>query len=87
MEQEIKIVAKLYECRDTVKSLAKMKNESYFEIIADYIEIIKAVMQTKGVDPIKAILEISKTKTYQESGMTQLLFMAAATEIMEPSNL
>lgn len=85
MEQQIKIAAKMYECRDTAKSLAKMQGEDYKEMLRPYSEIIEQVMKAKKLDHIPALIEISKTRTYEESGMTQLLFMAALTEMMEPS--
>jgi len=82
MEKEIKIAAKLYECRDTAKRFFR---EEYAERLKPYIHIIKEVMKANQLDELEAILRISKTETYQEDGMVQLLFMAAAVEMMEPS--
>ena len=46
MEQQIKMAAKLYECRDTAKSLAKMQGEDYKEMLKPYSDIITKVMKT-----------------------------------------
>ena len=85
MEKQIKIAAKLYECRDTAKSFAKMQKEDYKEMLAPYTHIIKQVMQANKLEEIPALLRISKTNTYKDSGMAQLMFMAATVELIEPS--
>lgn len=87
MEDKIKIAAKLYECRDTAKSLAKIQKENYKEMLAPYTHIIKQVMEANKLEELPALLQISKTHTYQDSGMAQLLFMAATVELIEPSNV
>lgn len=84
-ERDVKMAAKLYECRDTARSLAKMKGEDYKEMLAPYTHIIKQVMKANQLEEIPALLRISKTKTYEESGMTQLMFIAATVELIEPS--
>jgi len=80
---KVQMAAKLYECRDTAKSF--YRNE-YKTKLQPYIRIVKEVMKANNLDSIPALLLISKTETYQESGMTQMLFMAAVVEIIEPSN-
>lgn len=82
MEKEIKIAAKLYECRDTAKRFFR---DEYAAKLKAYISIIKAVMKANELDEIQALLKISKTETYKENGMGQMMFMAAVVEIMEPS--
>lgn len=82
MEKEIKITAKLYECRDTAKRFFR---EEYAEKLKVYIDIIKVVMKANQLDELQAILKISKTGTYKENGMVQMMFMAAAVELKEPS--
>ena len=83
MENSVKIAAKLYECRDAAKSLAKMQGVDYKEMLATHTYIIKQVMQSNKVDEISALLRISKTKNYEDSGIAQLLFMAAVVELIE----
>lgn len=85
MEDSIKMAAKLYEFRDTAKSLAKIKGEDYNEMLKPYIEIVDKVMKCNNLKHIPALLKITETHMYQESGMNQLLFMAAIIEMMEPS--
>lgn len=41
-------------------------------------------MKANTLECIPAILKISQTNMFQDSGMVQLLFFAAAVEIMEP---
>lgn len=85
MEQLIKMTAELYKCRDSAKSLAKMQGEDYNQMIKPYSDIIKNVMVSNNLKHIPALLKISETKVYQDSGMAQMLFMAALTEMLEPS--
>lgn len=85
METQIKIVAKLYECRDTAKSLAKLQDRDYEEMLKPYKKVIQRVMEVKKTGKMPALLKISKTKTFNDDGMTQLLFMAALVELIEPS--
>lgn len=81
----IQIAAKLYECRDAAKSLAKMQNKEFKEIVTPYIHILKEVMKMNNLEAIPALLKISETNTYQENGMAQLMFIAATAEFIEPS--
>lgn len=82
MEAQIKIAAKLYECRDTAK---QFMGKDFHTKLKPYMELVKATMRDNKLCALKALLKISETETYQNSGMAQLLFMAAAVEIMEPS--
>jgi hypothetical protein len=86
MEKEIKMAAKLYKCRDTAKSLAKMKETDYKEMLKPYTDLIKQVMAANNLQEIQALLKISESSAYQSNGMAQLLFMAAVVELIEPSN-
>lgn len=82
METQIKIAAQLYKCRDTAKRFFR---EKYAERLKPYMHIVKEVMKANELEVLEAILKISKTQTYQEDGMRQMMFMAAAVELMEPS--
>ena len=82
METQIKIAARLYEYRDTAKRFFR---EEYAEKLKPYNELIKQVMKANNLEVLGAILKISETRTYLEDGMVQLLFLAAAVEMMEPS--
>ena len=85
MEKQIKIAAKLYECRDTAKSLAKIRKEDYKTMLAPYTHIIKQVMEANKEEELPALIRISKTHTYNDNAMAQLMFMAATVELIEPS--
>lgn len=82
MEKQVKMAAKLYECRDTAKRFFK---EEYKAKLEPYTHILKAVMKANNLDEIPALLKISKTHTYQENAMGQMMFMAAVVELIEPS--
>jgi len=76
----IQIAAKLYDCRDTAKSLFK---EEYKTKLQPYTHIVKEVMKANKLEVIPALLKISKTATYQDSGIAQMMFMAAVVELIE----
>lgn len=82
MEKQIKMAAKLYECRDTAKAFFK---EQYKEKLQPYTHILKEVMKANNLEEIPALLKISKTQHYQENGMAQMMYMAAVVELIEPS--
>lgn len=81
-EKEIKMAAKLYECRDTAKRFFR---DEYAEKLKPYTHIIKQVMAANKIDVIPALLKVAQTQTYQENAMGQMLFMAATVELIEPS--
>lgn len=86
MEKLIKMTAKLYQCRDSARSLAEMQGVPLLDKLKPYMDIIVAVMKARNLDSeINAILKISETESYKESGLVQMMFMAAAVELMEPS--
>lgn len=81
----VQITAKLYECRDTAKQFAKLNNSNYKEMLVPYTNIIKEVMKANKLEEIPALLKISQTNMYQDSGIVQLMFMAATVELIEPT--
>jgi hypothetical protein len=83
MQQSIKITAKLYECRDSAKFIFK---DNFQESLQPFLDIVHQVMKANNQNPLEALLTISKTNTYLNNGMAQLLFMTAVVEIMEPSD-
>jgi predicted house-cleaning noncanonical NTP pyrophosphatase (MazG superfamily) len=78
----VRMAAKLYECRDAAKSIFQ---DLYKEKLEPYKNVVEAVMASKNLEAIPALLEVSKTATYNESGFVQMMFMAAVVEIIEPS--
>jgi len=78
----IQTVAKLYDCRDTAKRFFK---EEFKTKLEPYTHILTHVMKANNENELKALLRISKTNTYQDNAMSQMLFMAAVVELIEPS--
>jgi hypothetical protein len=83
MEQQTKIAAKLYQCRDTAKRFFK---DEFYTKLEPYKALIKTVMAANKLEEIPALLKISQTETYSENAMAQMMFMAAVVELIEPSN-
>ncbi len=79
----IELSQKMKKCRDTAKRFFK---DEFPEKLQPYTEILEGVMKGKCIDEIPALLEISKTETYQADGMTQMMFMAATVELIESSD-
>lgn len=82
MEKEIKIAAKLYQCRDTAKRFFK---EEYKEKLKPYTRVLEAMKKIINSDTLPALLECLKLKLIDDNGMGQMMFMAAAVEMIEPS--
>lgn len=81
-EREIKMAAKLYKCRDSAKAL--YKNE-YNEKLRTYKNVIEAHMKKFNIDVLPSVLEICSFESVRDNAMAQMLFMAAAVELIEPS--
>ena len=86
LRKAFEIDAKLKKCRDTARFLAQTTGEPYPQYLSTYTEIINVVMEKHKLKPIEAVLKISESDAYQQSGVAQLLFMAALAEILEPSD-
>lgn len=82
MMLEIELAQKMKKCRDTAKRFFAAE---FPEKLKPYTEIIKGVMKSESIDEIPALLEISKTETYQNDGMMQMMFLAATVELIEPA--
>jgi uncharacterized membrane protein len=81
-EKEIKIAAKLYQCRDTAKKLYK---DEYDKKLLTYKNFIQAHMKKFNIDVLPSVLEICSFDSVKCDGITTMLFMAAAVELIEPS--
>ncbi len=83
MEQQIKLAAKLYRCRDTA---LQIYGDAYLETLQPFIRRIKDRMSIKGCDGLIAVLDLAKSiKGMENEVMATMLFMAAAVEMLEPS--
>ena len=80
MEKQIKIAAKMYECRDTAKKFYK---EGYSKVVKPFISSIEQIMTIHNCNAIEALLKISETNDYKENGIKQMLFMAGCVDIIE----
>jgi len=83
MEKEIKIAAKLYNCRDTAK---RFFADKYEEKLIPYKNAIKKHQETFKLDVLESVLEISNFESLRDNGMATMLLMAAAVELIELKN-
>lgn len=83
MEKQIKIAAKLYQCRDTAK---RFYRDEFKDKIEPYKECIRKYMVNGGKDELLSVMEICEIDEIKEKGgFAIVMFMAAATELIEPS--
>lgn len=82
-EEQVKLAAKLYKCRDAAKTLY---GETYLEKMADYQKYIKGAMIKFGMDcEIKATMKMIEELGSEADGMITMLLLAACVELVEPS--
>jgi hypothetical protein len=83
MEQQIKLAAKLYQCRDTAK---KMYGKDYQETLLPFIRRIRARMALDQCSELEAALTlIESLQELRGEATGTLLFSAAAVEMLKPS--
>jgi hypothetical protein len=83
MEKQIKLAAKLYQCRDTAK---RFYREEFTSKIEPYKDLIKRHMELKQLDELKSAMEICEIPELKgNGGFTIIMILAAAVELMEPS--
>jgi hypothetical protein len=82
MEQQIKIAAKLYKCRDTAKWFWGVR---YREKIEEGQQLIRAAMKRYQTDEMKAAIELGQH--LEGNGMAIMIIMAALVEMLEPSKM
>ena len=76
------MTANPYECRDTSKSFFW---EKYKEKIKPYMLNLKKVMEANNIEEIPAFLKISETSHFKDHAMTQVMYISAVVELIEPS--
>jgi hypothetical protein len=81
MEQQIKLAAKLYRCRDTAK---RFFGNDFQDKIEPYKQVISGVAKDKGIGELEATMKICDDDVIKNNGWTVLLLMAAAVELIEP---
>jgi hypothetical protein len=84
MEKQIHLVFKLYKCRDTAKQFFR---ELYDEKIEPYKVALETVSASHENDILKSLIVCLQLESIQDNGMAQLLFCAAAVEIIEPTKI
>lgn len=82
MEEKIKLAAKLYKCRDSAKSLYR---EKYPEKIQWYKDVIQNAQKKWKKDVLETTIDLCNLSSIKEEGVAIMMFMAAATELIEPS--
>ena len=82
MEQQVKLAAKLYQCRDTAK---RFFSDEYEAKLKPYKNIIEAHQKKFNLDVLPSVLELCSFESVRDNGMATMLFMAAAVEIIELS--
>lgn len=79
MTNPLQITEKLYECRDTAKTLLRDK---YHDRMAEYACVIRGVAAARRVGLLEAGIEVGGAAG---GGFSTLLVLAATVEIIEPS--
>lgn len=82
MEQQIKLAAKLYQCRDTAKLFFRDKYEVKLK---PYRNIIDAHQKKFNLEVLPSVLELCSLESVRDNEMATMLFMAAAVEMIERS--
>ena len=82
MEQQIKMAAKIYRCRDTAKRFFK---DEFEEKILPYKQVISGVSKEKKIGELEAMMKICDDEVIKNNGWTLMLLMAATVELIEPS--
>lgn len=80
MEKEIKITAKLYQCRDTAK---RFFGADFNDRIAPYKHLIMERQKASGKEVLECLVDCLSLQSIQENGMATLMFSAAVVEIIE----
>ena len=80
-EQAVKMIAKLYECRDTAKLLF---GTGYQERMAAYGQTVKSAANAMACSELSAATTLANKAG---GGMAAICYLAAVVEIMEPSNV
>ena len=73
---------KMKQCRVTAK---KMLGDGYAERIKPYMEVVQLVMKANNTDAVNAVRKISEQKKLWKKKVNQVMYMAAAVEIIDPS--
>ncbi len=81
MEEHVKIALKMKECRVTA---LKIHGDRYPEKVQPYKDIISLVQKANNMDVMQAINKITQTDELWQKRGTQMMFLAAAVEMIDP---
>mgnify|MGYP001599708357 FL=1 len=81
-ERTIKLAARLYEARDTAKTLL---GDRFKEKMAVGIQNLEALAKEHNITVLEAAMRTAKVFNAEYNGRGALLVMAAAVEQMEPT--
>lgn len=81
---KINVIETLYEYREIVKQLSKAQGQDFETLILPYTHILRQTMAVNNVSEIPAMRIIAKTTSYQESLLSQMFFIAACVESLDP---
>lgn len=83
-EQHVRMAAKLYECRDSMRRILGAK---YHETMEGYAKTIRHVANERKIDTLAAAIQMSKeAQAMFWDPIIPVCLLAAAVEIDEPSS-
>jgi hypothetical protein len=82
-EQQVKMAARLYEARDTIRRLL---GDRYAAVLEPYKVMLQKVMTMNGCDEIAAALWTAR-RVERTDGMEIIKILAAAVEMIEPTQV
>jgi hypothetical protein len=80
MEKEIKIAAKLYQCRDTAKRFLK---DDYENHLKPYKHLICEVEKVSHKPILECLIDCLNMESIKDNGFAMIWFNAAAVELIE----
>lgn len=80
MEKQIKIAAKLYECRDTAKRFFR---EEFTEKLKPYQRLLLERQKVSGKELLECLIDCLQLESIRDNGMAMMMFNAAAVELID----
>lgn len=81
-KEDIKLAANLYNARDTVKAHFKAE---FKDRIKPHTELLKAHCLQNNKEVLEGLMTCLKLEVVKGNGMAEVLLIAAAVEMLEPS--
>ena len=80
MQNIVQLAAKLYDCRDTAKSVL---GDKYLDRMKAYGQVVKSTANAMNCGEIKAAIALAD----KAGGMAAIFYIASVVEMTEPSNV